>query len=177
MNQYILLLRGINVGGHRKIKMADLRLLLQNLDYANVQTYIQSGNILLESDQEAAQIASKVKAAIKAKYDFDVPTLVMLWKDLEAIVEKLPFENVEEEKALYFTFLEKKPDAESVERLEPKLLKGEAYQIIDKTIYLYCPNGYGRTKLTNDFWEKQLKVAATTRNWKTTKKLLEMGRK
>lgn len=177
MNQYILLLRGINVGGHRKIKMADLRVLLQNLDYANVQTYIQSGNILLESDQKAADIASNVKAAIKAEYDFDVPTLVMLWKDLEVIVEKLPFENVEEEKALYFTFLEKKPDAESVEGLEPKLLKGEAYQVIDKTIYLYCPNGYGRTKLTNDFWEKQLKVAATSRNWRTTKKLLEMGRK
>jgi uncharacterized protein (DUF1697 family) len=175
MHQYILLLRGINVGGHRKIKMADLKALLQTLGYAEVQTYIQSGNIILQTEESTTEVAQKVKDAITKDYGFELPTMAISIEEWAEVIEAMPFKEVEEEKFLHLTYLAEKPEQEVFQNIKVPLKGEEAYQLIDKTIYLYCPNGYGRTKMTNDFWEKQLKVAATTRNWKTSKKLLEMG--
>ncbi len=156
--------------------MADLRALLNELGCTKVQTYIQSGNVLLETDISSKALATKVKAAIATQFGFEVPCLVFSWEDLKQGIAAMPFEKVEEQ-FIHLTFLEKVPDCQSISDLNIKLLEGEQYEIIDQSIYLYCPKGYGRTKLNNHFWEKQLGLSASTRNWKTCKKLLEMGKK
>lgn len=163
MYQYIVLLRGINVGGKRKILMKDLKFLLEGAGFKNIQTYIQSGNIVLESSlKNTAFIEDSISKLIKTNYRFDVPTLVISKDDFLSLYDKQPFTNADI-KTLHITILNK-PNG-TIE-----LSKEEAIQI-NNLVYLHCPIGYSKTKLTNDFFEKKLKCKATTRNWNTITKL------
>lgn len=175
MSTYIILLRGINVGGHKKIKMADLRQLLSAAAFEDVRSYVQSGNIVLSSEASASAVQDKIAQIIDEHYGFKVPVFVLLVEDLLAAIQQQPFID-KEEKRLHLTFLEQAPSPEIVKNsLPPKFDTPDEYQIIDKTVFLYCPNGYGRSKLTNDFWERKLQLNATTRNWKTANKLAEIA--
>ena len=171
MKTYIVLLRGINVSGKNKIPMAELRELLNSLDFKNVQTYIQSGNIILESEETKETISKKIKQGIHQKYEYDVPVIVRAVSEWEKAIKAYPF-SIENEKIVAFSFLN---TMSSQTEIEVKGIKEDQYKIDKDVVYLHCPSGFGRTKLTNNILEKKLDVIATTRNYKTTVKLLEMA--
>lgn len=174
MKHYIALLRGINVSGKNKIPMKELRELVSESGYEDIQTYIQSGNILFRSDRADEEIISEeIHEAIKSKYGFDVPVLVLCEEDWIDAFEGNPLID-KEIKFLYVTFLAESPQEIPTDELEKAKGAGEEYIIKEKLIYLYYPNGYGRTKMDNQLFERKLKVRATTRNWKTVTALREM---
>ncbi len=172
MKRFIILLRGINVSGKNKILMTDLRELLKDLKFQNVQTYIQSGNIILETDASKLEICKKIKEGIKVKFGYDVPVIAKTFLELESAIKSYPF-SLENEKIVAFTFL----DMVSKEtRIEVKNIGEDQYKINGDVVYLYCPSGFGSTKLTNNIIEKKLNVIATTRNLRTTLKLLQLAK-
>jgi uncharacterized protein (DUF1697 family) len=179
MNTFVTMLRGINVSGQKTIKMADLEGLYESQGFTEVQTYIQSGNVVFGSrSNDAPEIAKTISRAINDKYGFDVPVVIRKDKELEKVVSRnrLIGTGNRDVNRFHVTFLAEAPDSSLVKQLDPPLASDEAMQIIDKEIYLYCPNGYGKTKVNNNYFEKQLSVPATTRNWKTVNVLLGMTR-
>lgn len=180
MKTYIALLRGINVSGQKKIKMADLKSHLEELYFKNIQTYIQSGNVVFEfEDKPPEELEKAILEKIKEKYAFEVPVLLKTPADLAHILTHNPFLNGRNEDItkLFVTFLFEKPASEKVEKLKEVNYSPEEYVVEEKDIYFFSPNGYGRAKMNNSFFEKKLKVFATTRNWKTVNKLKEMASK
>ncbi|WP_339663460.1 DUF1697 domain-containing protein [uncultured Polaribacter sp.] len=171
MKKYIVLLRGINVSGKNRIPMADLRDLLDDLGFKNVQTFIQSGNIILESDEGKSGICTKIKAGIQDKFGYDVPVMARTIPEWKKAIENYPFP-LENEKIVAFVFLNRKI-YES--KIDVKGINDDAYFIDNDMIYIYCPSGFGKTKLSNKLFEKKLQVTATTRNYNTTVKLLELA--
>ena len=171
MKKYIILLRGINVSGKNKLPMAALRDLLIDLQFQNVQTYIQSGNVIIASDKSKKEVCQKIKEGIKSKFDYDVPVLARTVPEWEKAIAKYPFSK-ENEKIVAFSFLN---EASKESSMEIKNMGEDQYKIVDDLVYLYCPTGFGRTKLTNNNIEKKLNVIATTRNLRTTLKLLELA--
>ena len=178
MITYIALLRGINVSGKKKIKMADLRSHLEELKFKNIKTYIQSGNILFKSTEtNQAVLEQQIKDKIEKKYGFDVPVMVKLATDFQRVIENNPFikDEANDIKCMHITFLGSLPTQEQIDHLATYNYPSEEYLLENKDIYFYAPNGYGRAKMNNNFFEKKLKVRATTRNWKTVNKLLVMA--
>lgn len=175
--KYIALLRGINVGGQKKIKMVELRAMCEKMGFGLVKTYIQSGNIIFESSEKnTAQIENQLCEHIQITFGFDVPVMVMKQTYVEEVLNNNPYLNKDPEldqKLLHVTFLATIPSEDLVNTMKEKDYGTDAFEVIGKRIYLYFPNGYGRTKLTNNLFEKKLKVAATTRNWRTLGKLKE----
>lgn len=177
MLNYIALLRGINVSGKHKIKMAELRDHLSNWGFAEAQTYIQSGNILFQSEElNSSILAERLYQEIKTTYGYEVPILVKNKKEWGTIVKQNPYvkRTDVEIKYCHITLLSESPATEKIELLEKLKPAEEYFQSLGKNIYLHLPKGYGRAKLTNNFIESKLKVQATTRNWKTVLKLWEM---
>lgn len=177
-NTYIALLRGINVSGQKKIKMADLKLHFETLGFTEVQTYIQSGNIIFQSKlSEAKNLAELIAKKIKDIYDFEVPTLVKTPEQFIDVVSKNPFTSSKYhgDQQIYITFLAEQPLSENLQKLEGVIYPNEEYHIEGDIIYFFTSNGYGRAKMNNNFFENKLKVAATTRNWKTVNQLITMA--
>ncbi len=172
MNTYISLLRGINVSGQKKILMADLKSLYEDLGFKNVQTYIQSGNVVFDfKEKKADQIQQMIFDKIQAHYGFDVPNLILTPNQIITALKDNPYQDIEK---MYFVFLAKTPSQENIDLLNTFSFDNEFYELKNNVIYFHCPDGYGRAKLNNNFFEKKLKVSATTRNLRTVKKLLEM---
>ncbi len=178
MMTYISILRGINVGGAKKILMGDLKKLYEELGFNKVVTYIQSGNVIFQnaevlSDEAAAGVITK---AIYKKYGFEVPVLVRTQEEMETTQSNNPFprdKNLDPEK-MHVTFLAELPAKEYLDSIIKYHHSPDRFEIIGKDVFLYCPNGYGKTKLSNSFFENKLKVLATTRNWRTVNTLAEM---
>ena len=180
METYISILRGINVGGHRMIKMDALRQLYTDLGFENVKTYIQSGNVVFQFKQtENKKLADKIEKEITKKFDFDVPVLVKEFDEWKEIVKENPFlkDSSKDVNFLHVTFLSDKPTEENFDKIKSGQYQQDEFQLIDKAIYLYCPNSYSNSKLTNSFFESKLKVTATTRNWKTINELMDIANK
>ena len=177
MKTYISILRGINVSGKRMIKMGDLQKLYESLGFKNIHTYIQSGNVVFQfKKSKTAELEKKISKLINDKYNFEVPVLVLETDELRLILENNPFVNTRNEDStkLHVTFLEDAPDKAAIAKISGNLSPDE-YLINGKAIYLFCPNGYGNTKLNNNFFESKLKLTATTRNWKTSNELLKIA--
>ncbi|MEM6261792.1 MAG: DUF1697 domain-containing protein [Bacteroidota bacterium] len=178
METYIALLRGINVGGQKKIKMAELREQLQVLGFTNLKTYIQSGNIVFQSHTAPkAELANSIHQQIKQDYGFEVPTLVLTTTELHQIVAENSFLTRPEldPKSLHVTILASDPDPALVHELEQFDDSPGEFSIMGRRIYLCVPTGYRNTKVDNNFIERKLKVQATTRNWRTCNKLWKMA--
>ena len=177
MSTYIALLRGINVSGAKTIKMDDLRKTFQKQGFENVTTYIQSGNVVFTAGETAtSKLATKIAEAIKTDFGFDVPVIVLSAAELQTITEYNPLnDGTRDTASLHVTFLSENPAAFNLSDIMAKKQGNEEIVISGKVVYLYCPHGYGKTKLTNTFFESKMKVAATTRNWKTTCELLRMA--
>ena len=177
--RYISLLRGINVAGQKKILMKDLKALYESLGFADVVTYIQSANVLFSSEvKEETAIEQISQAIISKQYSFDVPVQVREVSDFENIIKNCPFSElnlVEEGTRVMVTFLDAQPTDENTEKLITYVQEPERLVLVGREVYLHCPNGYGKTKLSNNFLENKLKVGATTRNWKSIIKLHGLG--
>lgn len=177
MAKYIALLRGINVSGQKKILMKDLVLLMEKEGFKEVETYIQSGNILFETSLKSQkEIADKISRAILKKYKFEVEVLVFSEKYLKLVIDKNPFPKRTDfdEKKMYVSFLADKPTKEKLAELS-KVKSGEdIWEYQDFQLYFYCPGGYGKTKFSNNLVENKLKIVATTRNWNTVNTLYQM---
>ena len=173
MKTYISILRGINVSGQKKIKMTDLKLLYEQLGFQNVQTYIQSGNVVFEYQETSpSTLQQLIFNKIQEYYGFKVPNIILTPQEIKEALDRNPFKEIEK---MYFTFLAELPKSDDIQKLSIYNFDNEFYEINNKVIHFHCLDGYRRAKMNNNFFEQQLKVTATTRNLKTTKKLLEMA--
>ncbi len=177
MTIYIAMLRGINVSGQKIIKMERLRAMFGDMSFANVKTYVQSGNVIFETDEPAASLSAKIQKRILKDFGFEVTVLTKSGKEMADIVKRNPFvkDKAIDQTRLYVTFLSDDPPKNALELLRPLVAGEEEIHIVKRAVYFYCPESYGNTRLSNNAIEKKLGCGATTRNWNTTKTLLEMA--
>ena len=177
MKTYIALLRGINVGGHKKVPMAELRELLTKSGLEKVQTYIQSGNVIFQSvEVNKNKLEAVIHNAITSHFGFEVPVLVRTREDIKTIFDDSPF--LEEKKVnSYFTMLSEIPEKDLVDEASQKTYPNEEFVILKDCIYFFSAIGYGNAKFNLNFFERKLKINATSRNYKTMVKLLSLSQK
>jgi len=174
---YVALLRGINIGAHKRIKMEALQRSLRELGFEDVKTYIQSGNVVLKAlTAHTTRIANKIEKKLLNDFGFAVSVIVRTPAELHQVIQNNLFlkEAGMDSSKLHVTFLSGTPEKIVLKSLERIAAGPDRVRWNDKEIYLHCPNGYGETKLSNSALEKALSVQATTRNWKTVTKLYEM---
>jgi uncharacterized protein (DUF1697 family) len=179
MPTYVSLLRGINVGGARKVRIEELKRLYGSLGFEGVRTYIQSGNLVFRSrSNEAGELEKIIQGKIQDLFGFDVTVILRTREELERLISRNPFikTKAREIDKLHVTFLSEIPAKQAVESFDLAKNGKDRYTMADREIFLYCPDGYGRTKLTNSAFESKLGVRATTRNWATVNRLSEMAR-
>jgi len=176
MNTFISILRGINVSGHNIISMKDLKNLYESLDFRNVLTYVQSGNVIFQSTtHDAFKLASLIETQIKKSFGFSVPVIIRNKSEFQRIISDNPFvKRKEDPSKLHVTFLNTSPLPSDLNKLSTPTNETDEFIIKDKEIFIFCPNGYGRTKLNNTFFEKKLNLTATTRNWNTVNALFDL---
>ena len=158
--------------------MAELSSLYTSLGLVDVRTYVQSGNVLFTSmEGDASRLAHGIEKEIERVFGFSVPVFMRQPKDFQRIIANNPFlkRRNEDPAWLYVTFLYSPPPASRLSNLALPGEDGDEFYVGDQEIFLFCPNGYGRTKLSNTFFERKLHVTATTRNWKTVNALYEMA--
>ena len=180
MKTYIALLRGINVSGKNLIKMAELKVLFTKIGLNNVITYIQSGNVIFTSEtNKTLEIETRIIKAIKTKFGYDLKVLVITKKELEITYNSNPYTEIStiDITKLCVIFLRNTPTLENVSQIKKLVANSkDEFEIAKKSVYLHCPTGFAKTKLTNNLFERKLKTDATTRNWRTITKLLELSK-
>lgn len=177
MKTHLALLRGINVSGHNMIKMDALKKALENFGFQNVQTYIQSGNVFVDSEEEnGASVGFQIKQEIFKQFGHEVPVIIIGKQDLEACFKNNLFfkENDCDTKKLYVAFISKELAIGSMNDLKMSQVKPDECQIDANRIFIKYAVGAGKTKFDQKYIEKKLNVTATIRNWNTVTKLLEM---
>ncbi|WP_203255926.1 DUF1697 domain-containing protein [Hyunsoonleella ulvae] len=175
MTKYIALLRGINVSGQKKIPMVDLRELLTKSGLEDVQTYIQSGNVIFKSlEKDKVELEHIIHEAITSYFGFEVPVLVLTPETLKQIFDDCPFPQEKKENS-YFMMLYSKADKILVDSVSQLSYPNEEFKITDRAVYFYCSTGYGTAKFSNNFFERKLKITATARNYKTMVKLMKLS--
>jgi uncharacterized protein (DUF1697 family) len=180
MTTYICILRGINVGGNKRIKMDALRQMFTELGYANVQTYIQSGNVVFNASETDIQaLQTTISDKIRDTFGFEVHVLVLSASEIAAAVSNNPYSTdlAKGPATIHLTFLSHLPDHTLLDKIIPSNYLPDEFICLGKVVYMHCPNGYGNTKLTNTFFENKLKVTATCRNLKTSMELAAMANK
>ena len=169
MPTYVALLRGINVSGRNKIAMSDLRTAFEALGHADVRTYIQSGNVVFAATANAtAGLEPAIEKGIATAFGLDVAVLVRTRAELATVLKRNPFGA-----EAYVTFLDVAPSRARVAELDPAQYAPDEFAVHGREVFVRCPNGYGRTKINNSFFERKLAAKATTRNWKTVTTLYE----
>lgn len=179
METYISLLRGINVG-KKQIPMKELKTLYESLEFKNVQTYIQSGNVLFQCKKtKPEKLSQLVEKQIQKTFGFEVSVLHLTLPDIEAVIAENPFADllISGAEKLYVAFLiTSVADLERLKKLNEMDFSPDKFSVTDKAIYIWCDKSYGTTKINNNFFEAKLKISATTRNWNTTLKLRELAK-
>ena len=176
MTACVSLFRGINVGGNRLVKMADLKAMHEILGLKNVTTYIQSGNVIFTTeDTNTVRLQKEIENAFEEKFGFHSHTLVRSALDLQEIVAKNPFQGQDDKEAKWIVvvFLANQPDTVAQESLLQSYSGPEQIFILGREMYIYYPEGMGRSKLTNTLLEKKLRTVGTARNWNTVLTLQE----
>ena len=177
MTRFVSLFRGINVGGNQLVKMDALKELHTSLDLQDIQTYIQSGNVVFTSDNpNVTQIQKDIEYGFAQKFGFQVKVMVRTADEFNKIIENNPFQNqpVKESKFVVALFLASDPVSTALEDIKMTYTGPEEIHIIGKEAFIYYPEGQGRSKLTNTFLEKKLKTVGTARNWNTVLRLQKM---
>lgn len=181
MTTYVALLRGINVTGRNKIAMADLRELFVALPADGVSTYVQSGNVVFsrpgrDSPASGAALRSTIETRITGTFGLTVTVILRTARELHRVVAVNPLlgESRDPDKQ-HVTFLAEEPELGRVERIDADAGGDDEWRLVGREVYLYCPDGYGRTKLNNAFFERRLAAVATTRNWKTVTTLAHLS--
>ncbi len=171
---YLALLRGINVGGKAKLPMKELAAIFAAANAANVRTYIQSGNVLFESDR-AEPLVEQVTAEIGRVYGYPGRIVLRSAAEMKAAYRANPFAQPgAPTEPLQVYFLADKPDPAAVNALDPDRSPGDTFVVRGREIYLHLPQGMARTKLTNAYFDASLKTVSTARNWNTVGKLVEL---
>jgi len=175
-NTHFALLRGINVGGRNKLLMKELVSIFNMAGCRNVQTYIQSGNVIFDAEPELAQeIPGIITESIHQGYGYNIPVVTRAASQLNQIVESNPFLRAgAAERELHVVFLADLPKSKEVAALNPDRSPPDEIRISGRELYLRCPNGLARTKFTNAYFDSTLSTTSTMRNWRTTLKLLEL---
>ncbi|MCE9539399.1 MAG: DUF1697 domain-containing protein [Bacteroidetes bacterium] len=175
MKTFLSILRGINVSGHKKIPMAELKVLYEELNFEKITTYIQSGNVIFKN-KNSKDLSKQIEQKIFEKYNFNVPVIIRTPDEIRSTVERNPFLKQKEIDItkLHVVYLADNPAQEDIDKVKIYNYEPDLFYLSGKEVYLYCPNGYGNTKLTNIFFESKLKVTATTRNWNTTNELFKI---
>ncbi|MGH9042197.1 MAG: DUF1697 domain-containing protein [Acidimicrobiia bacterium] len=175
---YVALLRGINLGARNKVAMPALRALVESLGHSDVQTYIQSGNVVFTAGSgSSAEIAAAMEAGIKTGLGLAVPVVLRTSKELERATLRNPFLAAgADPAALHVAFLGSPATKAAAATLDPDRSPGDEFAVVDAEVYLHCPNGFGRSKLGLDWFEKKLGATATIRNWRTVTTLAELSR-
>lgn len=173
MTNYVAFIRGINVGGHNKLPMADLRKVLTENGFHKVSTYIQSGNVLFESDKDCLWIEEAFERLLLEHFNLDVKVMLRTHAELESILNGFPFSK-EHLSSSYFVLLKKEPDKALIQSAEAIELPFDQFKIISKTLYLFPEQGYGKSKFNLKRFESILNVRGTARNYKTMTKLVSL---
>jgi len=180
MTVIISMLRGVNVGGHNKIKMEALRALYESLKLRDSQTYVQSGNVIFRSDErDIARLTKRIEEGIERKFGFRPDVILRTAAEMRDVVERNPFakrRGIEPGKLLV-SFLGSDPGEEAREKVRQMKCDPEEMRIEGREIYIYFPNGAGRSKLPWAGLGKMLKTPATGRNWNSVTKMMEMAEK
>jgi uncharacterized protein (DUF1697 family) len=176
MSVYIALLRAVNVG-QNLLKMERLRELCAELEFENVTTYVQSGNVAFDSEDSPADCCQAIQHKLAGETRLPVTVIVRTAAEMAALIRRNPFlkENGVDRSKLHVTFLSEPPSKDGLAKLGAIKAGSDEFRASGKEVYLHCPNGYGTSKLSNGAVEKALGVRATTRNWNTVNKLYEMA--
>jgi uncharacterized protein (DUF1697 family) len=175
VTSYVALLRAVNVGGRNRVPMAELRALCAALDYEDVRTFIQSGNVVLKSTARPAKVARDLAAALRAHFGFDIGVVVRTRAELAEIVAGNPYLDAGAEASrLHVAFLAGRPAAAGIASLDPDRSPPDEFVVRGREIFIRTPNGMGRSKLTPDYFQKCLGTECTARNWNTVTKLLDL---
>ncbi len=173
----VALLRGINVGGKHKLPMKRLVTMFEDAGCTNVRSFIQSGNVLYEAGSALARrIPVTIGEAIAEEFGFEVPVITRSADELRRAIRANPFlEKGGDESALHVAFLADRPAKAKVSGLDPDRSPPDDFAVRGREVYLRCPNGVGRTKLTNAYFESKLGTRSTMRNWRTALKVRELA--
>ena len=175
MTVYVALLRGINVGGHNKLPMATLRALATGCGFTDVQTYIQSGNVVFGSRLGATKVATALHHAILAECAIDSRVVIRTGPDLVTVVAQNPFlERGADEKLQHVVFMYPE-SAPTLSGVDPQFYAPEEVEVIGPNAYLHTPNGVGQSKLATETTMRKLGIVGTVRNWRTVSTLAEMA--
>lgn len=177
MQKYVSLLRGINVSGQKKITMAALCDVYRQIDLGQVQSYIQSGNVLFTSGiSDVENLRRRIESAIKDRFGFTVDVLLRTSDDIRALSLENPFlvQDGIDLKKLHVTFFKQRVRKDVSALLDAQNFAPDEFSITSTHAFVSCPDGYGRTKINNHYFEKYLKVKCTTRNWNTITKLVSL---
>lgn len=178
MTASIALLRAVNVGGHNIIPMADLRALCESLAWRDVKTLVQSGNVVFRcQNHDPAALSKKLAAVIEKQFGFRPEVVVRTSAELRSVVDRNPFAKRKDidPRKLLVNFLAGSPSAEAQVKVKQIKVGPEELKIDGRELYIYYPDGFGKSKLTNTVLERTLGTPGTTRNWNTVTKLLEMA--
>lgn len=180
METCITMLRGINMTGHNTIKMTGLADMFRRLGYTDAETYIQSGNIVFTCHNENIDnVSLGIRKVILAELNLDISVITRSLDEMKMIISANPYldEPGFDPSKMAVVFLEFKPSGEQVLRVAGIDYAPDKFHINNRKIYVYCPNGFGKTKLYTNFFESKMKVTGTARNWRTVNKFLEMAEK
>jgi uncharacterized protein (DUF1697 family) len=173
---YVSMLRGVNVGGHGRLKMAALEEAYLTIGLGDVQTLLQSGNVLFTSrSNDRGALAKRIAQEIERRFDFKTDVLIRTLAEVRMLIERGPTTARADPSKLLVMFLSRVPDARAQAALLKEYKGPEMIEIRGPELYLYYPNGVGRSKLTTAFLEGKLDAAGTARNWNTLRKLVEAG--
>ena len=178
MRRYLALLRAINVGGHRIIRMADLRNTIGSLGFGDVVTHIQTGNVFFScGESDTQKLERTIEQAIQDKYGFDVTVMVRTPEELARIVEQNPFKHLDKSLyKIYVAFLAQRPDDQNVVSLTSQSNQHESFVVTGDQVFISVSGTFrGKVLFSNNFIEKQLKVESTTRNIRVTRRLAEIA--
>ncbi|MGD0341312.1 MAG: DUF1697 domain-containing protein [Bacteroidales bacterium] len=177
----IAFLRGVNMTGHNKIKMTDLAVLFKKLGIKDAETYIQSGNVIFSGSDAITtkELASRIAEAIKKKFGHSVSVIVRTEKELSEAAALNPFlsEKDFDPSKMAILFLTEKPSPEQIARIAKVNYPPDKFHISGSEIFVYCPGGFGKTKLYTNFFENKMKVTCTGRSWKTINAIIEIADK
>jgi uncharacterized protein (DUF1697 family) len=167
------------MAGHNQIKMDDLAILMKKTGFKDAETYIQSGNVIFSGPDNLTtiEIASKIEEAINRTYGHTISAIVRTEKEMREAVSVNPFlsEKDFDPAKMAVLFLTEKPSADQITKVANVDYPPDKFQISGSEIFIYCPNGFGRTKLYTNFFENKMKVTGTARNWKTVNTILEIA--
>jgi uncharacterized protein (DUF1697 family) len=181
MPVYVSFLRGVNMTGHNKMKMTELSALYNDIGFNDISTFIQSGNVIFSAGDELTvfEISGSIENAISKRFSYNVPVMIRRVEELKRLHQANPFltENNFDPSKNAVLFLHEKATEDQILKVRNIDFPPDKFSVAGSEIFIYCPNGFGRTKLYTNFFEKKMGVTGTARNWNTIVTILDIVHK